>query len=188
MLAVALLVAAAVLAIDRPPPADPGVTVLAVSRDLPAGALLGSGDVHPVRLPMAPDGAVLDPAAVRGRSLSAAVRKGEVVTDARIVAASGPDPGPGRVAVPIRLADPATTTLLQPGAHVAVLVVDDGGAPRRLTSDAVVLAVPGLQKTSAGPGAGGGQGERLAIVAVPERDADALAAAALVGEIAVRFT
>ncbi len=188
MLAVALLVAAAVLAIGRPPPADPGVTVLAVSRDMPAGTLLGSADVHPVRLPLAPDGAVLDPAAVRGRSLSAAVRKGEVVTDARIVAATGPDPGPGRVAVPIRLADPATTTLLQPGAHVAVLVVDDGGAPRRLTSDAVVLAVPGVQKTSAGPGAGVGQGERLAIVAVPERDADALAAAALVGDIAVRFT
>ncbi len=161
--------------------------VVAVTRDLPAGSVLGSPDLHTVRLSSAPDGAVLDPAAVRGRSLSAAVRKGEVVTDARVVAASGPDPGPGRVAVPIRLADPATATLLQPGAHVAVLVVDDGGTPRRLTSDAVVLAVPVAQKT-AGIGAGGGQGERLAIVAVPERDADALAAAALVGEIAVRFT
>jgi len=185
------LAVAAVLAIGRPQPPDPGVAVLTVSHDLPAGTVLASGDLRIVRLPIVPDGALVDPAAARGRTLSAPVRKGEVVTDARITPSTGPDPGPGRVAVPIRLADQATTTLLQPGAHVTVLVVDEGGAPRRLTSDAVVLAVPGAAANrAAGPaiGAVAGQGERLAIVAVPERDADALAAATLIGEIAVRFS
>jgi len=182
---------AAVLAIGRPQPPDPGIAVLAISHDLPAGTVLASQDLRIVRLPTVPDGALVDPATARGRTLSAPVRKGEIVTDARITPPAGPDPGPGRVAVPIRLADQATTTLLQPGAHVTVLVVDDGGAPRRLTTDAVVLAVPGANSNrTAGPaiGAAAGQGERLAIVAVPERDADALAAAALIGEIAVRFS
>lgn len=190
-MAVVLLIAAAALAVGRPKPADSGVSVLAVSRDLPAGAVLAAADVRLIRLPTAPDGAFVNPRTATGRTLSAGVRRGEVVTDARVVPVTGPDPGPGRVAVPIQLADAATTTLLHPGAHVTVLAVQNGGAPKKLTSDAVVLAVPDAQPNATSSvkiGGASAQGGHLVILATPIKDADALAAATLVGDIAVRFS
>lgn len=188
--AVLLLITAAVLAVGKPKPADPGVSVLAMSRDLPAGAVLAAADLRSIQLTNAPDGAVSIPAAAIGRTLSAGVRRGEVITDARVVPVTGPDPGPGRVAVPIQLADAATTTLLHPGAHVTVLAVQEGGPPKKLTADAIVLAVPDPQPTSSGGKIGetAVQGGRLVILAAPVRDADALAAATLVGGIAIRFS
>lgn len=190
-LAVVLVLSAAALAVARTSDEQPGVPMLAVSHDLPVGVALTAADLQLVRLPAAPAGALTDRAATEGRILSGSMRRGEVLTDARVVPADGPDPGPNRVAVPIRLADPATSALLRPGVHVAVVVVDDGGSPRRVTGDAIVLAVPGAAAGSesghhiGGPAGGSGQ---LAILAVPEPDADALAAAALAGTIAVRFT
>ncbi|WP_051266487.1 SAF domain-containing protein [Nakamurella lactea] len=189
--AVLLLLAAAAVTLVRPESDRPGVVAVAVSHDLAAGDVLGDDDLQLRTVPAVPDGALTDRAAARGRTLSGAIRRGELLTDAAVVATGGPDPGPGRVAVPIRLADPAAAALLQPGVHVAVLVVDDGGSPRRLTADAVVLAVPGTATASQNGnriGVSAGESGRLAILAVPESDADQLAAAALAGDIAVRFT
>ena len=75
--------------------------------------------------------------------LAGPARRGEVITDVRLAEPVGPDPGPGRVAVPVRPADPAIVDLLGPGMHVAVLVVSEAGEASVLAADAVVLVVAG---------------------------------------------
>lgn len=185
-MAVALLAAAGTLALAGPRPVEPGVPVVTVRRDLPAGTVLATDDLVIARTLTAPAGAYLDPAAAQGMSLSAAVRQGEIVTDARVVAESGPDPGPGRVAVPIRVTDTATADLLVPGTHLTVLRIDESGATSRVATDAVVLATPALAPAGSGVGAPASTG-RLVVLAVPAREADPLAAASALGDIAVRF-
>ena len=178
--AVALLIAAGALAIlGRPGPA-PGLYAVAVVRDLPAGATLHQTDLDSVTLPSIPDGALRDPPQAVGHLLSAPVRKGEVLTDVRLVSAGGPDPGAGRVAVPIRPADAGTVDLLSPGVHVAVLSVAEDGRATMLAADAVVLAIPPPSKSDTA--------KPLVVVAVPIGVADRVTAAALTGAIAMRFT
>lgn len=160
--------------------------VVAVRRDLPAGTVLAKEDLVLARTLTAPAGAYVDPVAAQGMSLSAAVRQGEIVTDARVVQAGGPDPGPGRVAVPIRVSDAATADLLAPGTHLTVLRIDESGATSRVAADAVVLATPATAPAGSGVGAPASTG-RLIVLAVPAREADPLAAASAMGDIAVRF-
>ena len=102
-----------------------------------------------------------------------------MITDVRLVAAAGPDPGPGRAAVPVRPADPAIVDLLEPGMHVAVLLVGDDGAARPLAADAVVLRI--APAPDSGPRGTPDRAVR------PGEVADRLAAATLAGTIALRF-
>lgn len=177
---------AAALALTGPRPVAPGVPVVTVGRDLPPGAVLSAADLRVARALTAPAGAYTDPAAVQGLSLTAGVRQGEIVTDARVVSAAGPDPGPGRVAVPIRVTDAATADLLLPGTHLTVLRIDESGATSRVAADAVVLAIPAAGPTGSGVGAPAATG-RLVVLSVPAREADPLAAASALGDITVRF-
>jgi pilus assembly protein CpaB len=179
LLAVGLLLAAGAIALlpDRPP--DPGEPVLVLTRDLPIGSTLADGDVAVALEEAPPDGALADPAGVTGRTLAAAARRGEVLTDVRLVAAVGPDPGPGRAAVPVRPADPAIVDLLQPGMRVAVLTVAEDGSAEPLAADAVVLQVA--------PAPERGPADRPIVLSVPADVADRLAAATLAGSIALRF-
>ena len=151
----------------------------AASRDLPIGATLTATDVGTVRLIAPPDGA-LTPARAVGTVLSGPVRRGEVLTDARLVPAGGPRPGAGRIAVPIRPADPGTVDLLSAGMHVAVLSVDDDGRATVLAVDAVVLSIPPPPKSE--------PGRRLVVLAVPPATADRVTAISLHGSLALRFT
>jgi pilus assembly protein CpaB len=177
--AIALLIVAGVLAIAGQRPAAVGRAVTAVSRDLPIGATLTASDVSTVHLATPPDGIVTAAQAI-GAVLSGPVRKGEVLTDARLVASGGPRPGSGRVAVPIRPADPATVELLSAGMHVAVLSVDDNGRATVLAPDAVVLSIPPPPKSD--------PGKRLVVLAVPVAAADRVTAISLHGSLALRFT
>ncbi len=179
VVAVALLVLAGAIALlpERAP--DPGIPVLVLTRDLPIGSSLAEGDVALVRDLVPPDGALADSASVVGRTLAGAARRGEVITDVRLVAAAGPSPGPGRAAVPVRPADPAIVGLLEPGMRVAVLTVGDDGAAQPLASDAVVLRIA--------PAPDSGPAERPVVLSVPVDVADRLAAATLAGSIALRF-
>ncbi len=175
-----LLIGAGVIAVaDRQGPAA-GIRVVAAARDLPAGASVTSSDLITVALPTVPDGALISTPQVIGRLLSSPVRKGEVLTDVRLVSHAGPDPGPGRVAVPVRPADPATVDLLSPGVHVAVLVVGDDGQVAVLASDAVVLAIPPPSKSE--------PAKRLVVLAVPSAAADRITASGITGAVALRFT
>lgn len=211
LFAVALLVAAGIMASMSPTSAADGTDVLVTARDLPAGTSLSENDigVRTVRSP--PDGAI----SIRSRPdlagalLSSPVRRGEILTDARIVGDRGPDPGPGRSAIPVSLADPTLAALLSPGMHVVLVRIPDsagwaetghaaeasGGASteldamgtksptvRVLAPDAVVLSV-----TEPAGGGMSGSRSRIIVVSVPGDVADVVTAAAAVGSITIRF-
>jgi Flp pilus assembly protein CpaB len=110
----------ALLALRPGPP--PSVRVLAAARDLPAGKTLAPSDLHRVDLPPSavPSGTFRTSAA--GRVLAGPMRKGEPLTDARVMGESLlKGYAPGTVATPVRIADPAAVRLLHPGDHIDVL-------------------------------------------------------------------
>ena len=181
LLAVGCFVAAGALALAGQRAPGPGVAVVALVRDLPAGATLSGSDLTMLRVADPPDGAL--PASINagGRLLAGPARKGEIVTDVRLVPADGPAPGPGRVAVPVRPADPGTVELLHLGVHVAVIAVDSDGRAQTLAADAVVLSLPPPTDAST-------TAKRLVVLAVPTSSADRLAAAAAVDTVVLRFT
>jgi pilus assembly protein CpaB len=107
-------------------PGAPSVPVLVAARDLAAGTVLGRADVRSVSMPRAvvPTGTVRV-AAVLGRRVAAAMRRGEPVLDVRLL---GPTLtagliDPGVVAVPVRVADPAVAALAHAGDRVDLLAV-----------------------------------------------------------------
>lgn len=179
VLAVGLMIAAGVIAL-APPRVSPAHPVVTLTRDLPIGARLTADDLHLDQVEQVPDGAVTDPALLVGRALAGQARRGELITDVRLTPPTGPDPGPGRVAVPVRPADPAIADLLTPGVHVAVLLITETGQSTILAADAVVLVVPDRPDR--------GSAERPVVLAVPAESADQLVAATLAGTIGLRFT
>ena len=75
-----------------------------------------------------------------GRTLAAPVRAGEPVTDVRLVAPSLVAGYPGRVALPVRMADADAVALLRVGDRVSLVAAD----PRRGTASYVAVDVPVL--------------------------------------------
>src|SRR5437764_14474727 len=110
------------------PKAPQARPVWTAAHDLRGGAPLRAGDVVLRRIPLAlvPAGALAAGSTVVGRLLAAPVRRGEPLTDVRLLgpsllAALG---RPGQVAVPVRLADgAAAAALARPGEVVDVLAV-----------------------------------------------------------------
>ena len=181
--AVFLMLLAAGFASIRPSSPGDGTAIVVAARDLAAADL----SLQAVAAP--PDGAVRasngGTAGTVGRTLASPVRRGEILTDVRLLGQAGPRAGPGRVAVPARLGDADVVELLRPGMHVALVSVPrDGTAPARsFTDDAVVLSV-----ADAATGALSAQNQgRIVVFAVPSAAADAVAAAGLTGAIALRF-
>ena len=163
------------------PHAEAGVTVLTAARDLPAGTALVAGDVRRTELPrgVVPDGEVTGD--VVGRVLAAPVRRGEPLTDVRLAGAGLLGAGRGLVAVPVRIADAASASLVTAGDRVDVLVaaaVAGGPATAQVVaSDAEVLAVPTAVQDA-------GEGALLVVAATPAVAAR-LAAAAVGGRLSV---
>ena len=122
-----------------------------------------------------------------GSTLAGPVRRGEVITDVRLLgarlaeSAAGPD---ARV-VPLHLADKAVLDLVRPGDVVDVLAAataDSGGdAEPRVVATEAVVSVSAKQK---GPGNGG---DRVVLVALPSQAANDVAGAALVQTVTVTF-
>lgn len=134
------------------PPAAATVPVLIAAKDLRWGSPLRAGDLVVTAVPRAsvPDGALRDAEAVLGRLLSSPVRRGEALTDLRLV---GPGllSDPGLVAVGVRIADAGTAALVRAGSRVDVLAARAdagfeapgfGGAAEVVASGMRVLAVP----------------------------------------------
>ncbi|MGY2085202.1 Flp pilus assembly protein CpaB [Blastococcus sp. SYSU DS0539] len=178
--AAALLAVLALVLALRPgaaPAAGPGpagVPVVVAAADLPAGTTLARGQLAVVRLPpgTVPDGIVDTPDLLVHRVLAGHVRRGEPLSDARLVGAglSRLLP-PGQVAAPVRLADLTVAALVRAGDRVDVLATGTGAAvAERVADGARVLAAPAPD--AGDPGAG------LLVLAVDEATAARLAAAA----------
>lgn len=154
--------------------------VWAAARDLSGGAPLHAGDVVLLRLPTSavPAGALVAGATVVGRFLAAPVRRGEPLTDVRLL---GPSllaalPRHGLVAVPVRVADgAAAAAVTRPGDVVDVLATGDltgdatSAEPEVVAAGVTVLAVPVHD---------GGDDAGLVVVAVTPDQAAAIASAA----------
>jgi hypothetical protein len=177
-----LVALAGVLALVRPTDGDVGTAAVIARTDLPAGHVLAEADLQPVRRTELPDGAIDTAAGATGRTLSAAVRRGELMTDARIVARDGPQPGPDRVAAPVRLADQQSVDLLAPGMHVTLIAVDTNGSTT-IAEDAVVLGVRAPATTPLSSG----RATPMVVFAIRTADARTVAGSALSGDVTFTF-
>jgi len=135
-----------------------------------------------------PDGSQSDVTTVVGATLAGPARRGEVITDVRLLgprlaeSAAGPD---ARI-VPLPLADTALLDLVRPGDVVDVLAAgptDTGtdAGPQVIATDAIVVLVSGKPK-----GAANGS-DRVVMVAVGAQEANAVAGAALVQTVTLTF-
>jgi Flp pilus assembly protein CpaB len=175
-----LVLLAAVIALKPDPDREQADVVVAV-RDLSPGVTLSAEDVAVRRRPAVtvPDGAATAVDAVIGATLAGPSRRGEVLTDARVLGSrlAGLSAGPDARVVPLHLADAAVLDLIRPGDVVDVLGAPSAEAdahPRVVASDAVVVLV---SAASSAPGAGN---ERVVLVALAAPAANALAGATLV--------
>jgi len=189
--AVAVLAALPVLA----PGDGPTVPVLTAAQDLRWGVTLSGDDLVLARMPAdaVPDGALTSVDEVRGRLLTSPVRRGEPITDVRVVGPSlltSSAGTAGLVVVGVRIADAGLTALLQAGSVVDVLAArtDDAfdlpvapGSAEVVASSVRVLAVPG-GKRSTGEGTFDGA---LVLVAATEAQASRLAAAQATSRLSV---
>lgn len=192
-LAVALLLcAAASLAVQQLAPAPSAtVSALAAANDLPAGKSLGSGDAVVLKVPpgLVPAGSFTDGAAVEGKQLAVALRKGQLLSDAQFLGpgllAGSP---PGSAAVPLRLADPASIQLVSPGQLVNVVMISGNGfeqttAPAQVLAAAVPVLWTSAQGGKAGQWLATGEAEGLIVVAADPVQALRLAGASTVGKL-----
>jgi Flp pilus assembly protein CpaB len=157
------------------PSAGPTVSVTVAARDLPSGTVLTADDLAVRRYPagVAPTGS--DARAV-GRTLAAPVRRGEPVTDVRLVGPSLVAAYPDRVALPVRIADAAAVALLRVGDHVDLVAADPRhGRATYVGVDEPVLALPAPADDD--PASAGLTG-RLVVVAASSSDVSRIAGAA----------
>ena len=175
----ALVLLAGVAAL-RPDPDGDRAQVVVAARDLSPGAELSADDLRlESRLvPTIPDGSQSDIGAVVGSTLAGPTRRGEVLTDVRLLghrladSAAGPD---ARI-VPVHPADSALTDLVRPGDVVDVVSASDTDShagPRVVATNAIVVLVSAKQKAQAATN------DRVVLVALPAAAANAVAGAAL---------
>ncbi|MBW0015103.1 SAF domain-containing protein [Mycobacterium sp.] len=186
------LVALAGIATLRSNPEGERAEVVVAVRDLRPGTALTLEDVGIENRLAAtvPDGSQNDLGAVIGSTLASPTRRGEVLTDVRLLgsrlaeAAIGPKAGPGARIVPLHLADSALIDLVRVGDVVDVLAAPSpdpqaasgsGGqaGSRVVATDAVVVLVSAKQKLQAD------DGDRVVLVALPARVANTVAGSAL---------
>lgn len=182
------LVVLAAVAAMRSNPDDDRAEVVVATRDLTPGAALTPDDVRLEKrsTTMLPDGAQADLAAVIGSTLAGPTRRGEVLTDVRLL---GPrlaesTAGPGARIVPLHLADGALIDLVRIGDVVDVLAAPSTeahpGTPatsKVVATDAVVVLVSAKQKVQAA------DGDRVVLVALPARVANTVAGSVLGQEV-----
>lgn len=184
----ALVVLAAVIALRSDPQGD-RIDIVVAARDLASGVELTADDVRLENrtATTVPDGSQPDVGAVIGATLAGPARRGEVLTDVRVLSprlaesVAGPD---ARI-VPLPLADSALLDLVRPGDVVDVLAAgapdSDSARPQLVATDAVVVVVSEKPK-----GAGNGS-DRVVLVALPAHAANDVAAAALAQTVTLTF-
>jgi Flp pilus assembly protein CpaB len=154
------------------------------AHDLGPGAALTADDVRleTRSAPTIPDGSQSEIGSVVGSTLAGPARRGEVLTDVRLLgrrlaeSAAGPD---ARI-VPVHPADSALIDLVRPGDVVDVVAAAEGttqATPHVVATDAVVVSVSEKPKSQSA------SSERVVLVALPAASATAVAGAALVATV-----
>jgi SAF domain len=178
--AAGLVVLAGVAAL-RPDPDAHQAQVVVAAHDLTPGVALTADDVRVEKrlVPTIPDGSPSDVGEVVGSTLAGPARRGEVLTDVRLLgrrlaeSAAGPD---ARI-VPVHPADSALTDLVRAGDVVDVVAASDADShaiPRVVATGAIVVLVSAKQKPQTATN------DRVVLVALPPASANAVAGAALV--------
>jgi len=179
--AAGVLVVLAGIAALRPDPDDRRDDVVVAAHDLSPGQALTAADVRLEKRSAAtiPDGAQTIVDDVVGATLAGPARRGEVLTDARVLGSrlTGLSAGPDARVVPLHLADAAVLDMIRPGDVVDVMGAADAGGDAKTmlaATNAIVVLVSPKQK------AAGAGDDRVVLVALPAAGAHALAAATLV--------
>jgi Flp pilus assembly protein CpaB len=178
-----LVVLAGVATLRSNPDGDCAEVVVAV-RDLRPGTALTPDDVRLEKrlATTVPDGSQADLAAVVGSTLAGPTRRGEVLTDVRLLGSRLAESaaGPGARIVPLHLADSALIDLIRVGDVVDVLAAPANesqgttqAGTKVVATDAVVVLVSAKQKVQAG------DNDRVVLVALPARVANTVAGSAL---------
>jgi Flp pilus assembly protein CpaB len=192
LLASALLAGSMAVALQALEPAPPpSVRVVTAARDLASGTQLSSADLAVTRLAPSsvPDGAITSPADALARTLVSTARRGEPLTDVRLVRSRRPAGDEGAVSVPVRIADAEAVALLRPGDVVDVLGAapssdSAGSTSARLLAAAVrVVTVPATGDRS-GLGELGADGA-LVLVTTTSPTAARLAGAAVTDRLSI---
>ncbi len=185
------LVVLAATAAFRPDPNDRRTDVVVAARDLSPGIELTADDVRVESrtTTTVPDGSQTDLHTVVGATLAGPARRGETLTDVRLL---GPRlaesaAGPNARIVPVNLEDTALLDLIRPGDVVDVLAAGADSAlgvdatPKVVATDAVVVLV------SEKPTAARTGGDRVVLVAMPAHDANEVAGATLMQALTLTF-
>jgi Flp pilus assembly protein CpaB len=168
--------------------------VWVAAHDLSGGMPIAPTDVAIERLPTrdVPAGALAADASPVGRQLAAPMRRGEPMTNVRLMSPSllAATSEPGALAVPVRVADgPAALALVHAGDTVDVIAVaDSGGGPpsgATVVHDVRVLATPAPAGSQAPGGADSDELAGLLIVEANRHQATALAEAATSTQLSV---
>jgi Flp pilus assembly protein CpaB len=183
-IAAAGLVVLAGVAALRPNPDSDRADVVVAARDLSPGAALTPDDLRLEKRVAAniPDGSQADIGVVLGSTLAGPARRGEVLTDVRLLSRrlAESTAGPDARIVPVHPADSALIDLVRAGDVVDVVAASDADSragpmvPRILATDAVVVLVSAKQKAQAATS------DRVVLLALPAASANAVAGAALV--------
>jgi Flp pilus assembly protein CpaB len=182
--AAAGLVLLAGVAALRTDPAGDLAEVVVAAHDLTPGSALTADDVRIERrlATTIPDGSRADMGAVVGSTLASPTRRGEVLTDVRLLGSrlAESTAGPGARIVPLHLADSALIDLVRVGDVVDVLTApatdsraDSQQVTKVLATDAVVVLVSAKGKVR------DADSERVILVALPARVANTVAGSAL---------
>jgi Flp pilus assembly protein CpaB len=181
--AAGLVVLAGVAAL-RPDPAGDLAEVVVAAHDLTPGSALTADDVRIEKRLAAdlPDGCQANLGAVVGSTLASPTRRGELLTDVRLLGSrlAESTAGPGARIVPLHLADGALIDLVRVGDVVDVLAApatdsrgDSQPVTKVLATDAVVVLVSAKGKVR------DADSERVILVALPARVANTVASSAL---------
>ncbi|MGY4648800.1 SAF domain-containing protein [Mycobacterium sp. URHB0021] len=184
-----LVILAAIAAVRSDPDGD-RVHIVVAAKDLSPGVALSPSDVvvETRTATTIPDGSQSDVTTVVGATLAGPARRGEVITDVRLLGPRLAESAAGSDAriVPLPLADTALLDLIRPGDVVDVLAAgptDTGtdAGPQVIATDAIVVLVSEKPK-----GAANGS-DRVVMVAVGAQEANAVAGAALVQAVTLTF-
>jgi Flp pilus assembly protein CpaB len=182
-----LVVLAGVAAL-RSNPDDDRAEVVVAARDLRPGTALTPDDIRLEKrlTTTVPDGSQADLAAVVGSTLAGPTRRGEVLTDVRLLGSrlAESTAGPGARIVRLHLADGALIDLVRVGDVVDVLAAPTNESPaasqpstpaisRVVATDAIVVLVSDKQKGQVAAS------DRVVLVALPARVANTVAGSTL---------